>query len=187
MEEPIIDFYQLRNKFNYYTDQQPDRNIDGEERYCYLPYFRDKKILIICPFANLLRDRAERETFEGVWSNVDKKWFYPHSVTAMEIPYGFARATQEKYDTILDLYQAITTEIEQRDFDIALIGAGGLAIPIASFIKNMGKIGLDIGGHLQIIFGVIGQKWRNLTERQQASVPLLSKWGIRRETRSERH
>lgn len=167
LEKPIIDYYQLRNKFNYYAEQQPDRSIEGEQGPCYLPYFRDKKVLIICPFATLLRDRAEREIFEGVWSKINKPWFYPHSVTALEFPYGFARSTQEKYDTILNLYQEITAEIEQRSFDIALIGAGGLAIPIASFIKNMGKLGLDLGGHLQIVFGVIGQKWRNLPDWQQ--------------------
>lgn len=175
MEKPIIDFYQLQNKFIYYAEQQPDRSIDGGERHCYLPYFRDKRILIICPFATLLMDRAKQEIFEGVWSNLNKKWFYPQSVAALEFPYGFARATQEKYDSILDLYQEIVAEIEQREFDIALIGAGGVAIPIASFIKNMGKIALDLGGHLQIVFGVIGQKWRNLTAWQQA---YFNEWWI---------
>lgn len=164
LEKPIIDFYELRNKFIYYVEQQPDRSPNGVESPCYLPCFRGRKILIICPFAGLLRDRAERETFEGVWSKLGKKWFYPESVTALEFPYGFARDTQEKYDTILDLYQEITAELERRDFDVALIGAGGLAIPIASHIKSMGRVGLDLGGHLQIVFGVIGQKWRNLAE-----------------------
>lgn len=175
MEKPIIDFYQLQNKFIYYADQQPDRALDDEERHCYLPYFRDKKILIVCPFGKLLRDRAEKETFEGVWSKINKKWFYPEGVEALEFPYGFARATQERYETVFDLCDEIINEIEKRPFDVALIGAGGLAIPIASHIKNMGKIGLDMGGHLQIIFGVIGQKWRNLVEWQES---YYNKWWI---------
>ena len=50
--------------------------------------------------------------------------------------------------------------LAKRDFDIALIGAGGLAIPIASRIKSMGKIGIDLGGHLQALFGVLGKRYR---------------------------
>jgi hypothetical protein len=168
LEKPIIDFYKLSNKLIYYTDQQPDRNINGGERLCYLPLFRGKKVLIVCPFASLLRDRAEQGIFEGVWSKIGKEWFYPGSVEALEFPYGFARTTHEKYGTALDLFDAIAAEIDVRDFDVALIGAGGLAIPIASHIKKMGRIGLDLGGHLQIIFGVIGQKWRDLESWQDA-------------------
>jgi hypothetical protein len=121
------------------------------------------------PFDSLLlRDRAEQGIFEGVWSKIGKEWFYPGSVEALEFPYGFARTTHEKYGTALDLFDAIAAEIDACDFDVALIGAGGLAIPIASHIKKMGRIGLDLGGHLQIIFGVIGQKWRDLESWQDA-------------------
>ncbi len=166
MEKPIVDFYQLQNKLIYYAEQQPDRAVDGKG-CCYLPYFRGKKILIVCPFAGLLKDRATREVFEGVWSKIGKAWFYPHEVTALEIPYGFSKATQQRYGTVFDLYEEIIAEVEQRDFDVVLIGAGGLAIPIASHIKNRGKVGLDMGGHLQIVFGVIGQKWRNIPRWRQ--------------------
>ena len=165
MEKPIIDFYQLRNKLIYYAEQQPDRAVDGTG-CCYLPYFRGKKILIICPFASLLKERATREVFEGVWAKIGKAWFYPSQVDALELPYGFSESTRQKYETAFDLYRDVISEVERRDFDIALIGAGGLAIPIASHIKNIAKIGIDIGGHLQIVFGVIGQKWRNIPRWQ---------------------
>ena len=61
----------------------------------------------------------------------------------------------------MELFGSIMGKINQKDFDVALIAAGGLSIPIASTIKNMGKVGIDLGGHLQFIFGVIGQRWRD--------------------------
>jgi len=109
-----------------------------------------------------LKGEATREIFEGVWSKAGKKkWFYPKTVEALEFPYGFAAETHKSYSTAIDLFKYITIEIEKRDFDIALIGAGGLAIPIASHVKNMGKIGIDLGGHLQVLFGVLGKRYRN--------------------------
>ena len=79
---------------------------------------------------------------------------------ALEFPYGFASETHKKYPTAIDLFKHIRAEIDKKDFDIALIGAAGLAIPIASYVKSMGRVGVDLGGHLQILFGVIGQRWR---------------------------
>jgi hypothetical protein len=157
----IIDYYKLKNKFIHFVDQEPDRSVPSNDENCYLHYFRDKKILLICPFAEVLKKRATKEIFEGVWSKTGKKWFYPKQVESLEFPYGFSRETHKEYASVIDLFEYIKTEIDKRDFEIALIAAAGLAIPIASYIKNTGKIAIDLGGHLQIIFGVLGKRWRN--------------------------
>jgi len=160
-ELEIIRYYKLKNKLIHYPYQQTDVMSPGTEENCYLPHFKDRKILLICPFAGILKERATKEIFEGVWSRAaKKKWFYPKSVDALEFPYGFAKETRKHYSTAIDLFKHIITLVDSRDFDIALIGAGGLAIPIASHIKSMGKIGIDLGGHLQVLFGVLGKRYR---------------------------
>lgn len=160
-ELEIIQHYQIKAKLTYYVHQEPDRSVPNNDEKCYLQYFRDKKILFICPFAEVFKERATKDIFEGVWSKTGKKWFYPKQVDALEFLYGFSHETHKKYATVLDLFKHITTEIDERDFDIALIAAAGLAVPIASYIKNIGKIAIDLGGHLQIIFGVLGKRWKN--------------------------
>lgn len=157
----LIDYYKMKNKFIPFIEQEPDRSIPSNDENCYLPFFRDKKILIICPFAEILKERATKEIFEGVWSKTGKKWFYPKEVGALEFPYGFSKETHQKYSTVIDLFEYIRAEIHKRDFDIALIAAAGLAVPIASYIKNIGKIAIDLGGHLQVLFGVLGKRWRD--------------------------
>jgi hypothetical protein len=163
-EMEIIRYYKLKNNFIYYPEQEPDRSIPDDERNCYLPFFSGKKILIICPFGKFLRERASKDVFEAVWAKTGKKWFYPKGIDYVEFPYGFTAEAQRKYGSALKLYEFITEMIDQKDFDIALIGAGGLAIPIASYVKNIGKIGIDLGGHLQIIFGVFGKRWKEVKE-----------------------
>jgi hypothetical protein len=160
-ELEIIKYYKLTNKLIYYPYQQTDVESPSTEDQCYLPHFRGRKLLLVCPFAGILKERATQEIFEGVWSKAGKKkWFWPKSVDALEFPYGFAAETQRTYSTAIELFEHITTEIARRDFDIALIGAGGLAIPIASHVKSLGKIGIDLGGHLQVLFGVLGKRYR---------------------------
>lgn len=162
-EREIFEYYELKNKKIHYPHQQTVNYDPTEEKICYLPYFENKRILIVCPFAGILKQRATKEIYEGIWSNTEKKrWFYPKVVEALEFPYGFEKETQRQYSTVMELFEYITNEINKREFDVALIGAGGLAIPIASHVKSMGKVSIDLGGHLQVIFGVLGKRYRNL-------------------------
>lgn len=174
-ELELIGHYQLSNKLVHYMEQEPDRSSPSNDKRCYLQYFRNKKILLVCPFAGLLKQRATKEIFEGVWSKTGKRWFYPRSIDALEFPYGFSNEAQKSYATAIELLKEITTEIEKKNFDIALIAAAGLAIPIASYVKNMGKIGIDLGGHLQVLFGVIGKRWR---EREDWKMDYFNEWWI---------
>lgn len=160
-ELEILKYYQIKNNLIFYPKQEPDRASPNNAANCYLDNFRGKKLLIVCPFAQLLKSRATKEIFERVWSKTGKKWFYPASVDAVEFPYGFSSETHARYPTVLDLLDDIKAKIQSRDFDVALIGAAGLAIPIATHVKEMNKVAIDLGGHLQVLFGVIGKRWRS--------------------------
>lgn len=185
-ERKIIEHYRLNNKLIFYGCHEPimtfghpfdyfkpEDRLDNrywsaddscylfepKEDDCYLELFKGKKILLICPFAGYLKERATKQIFEAVWSKIGRKWFYPESVEAIEFPYGFESETQKEFGTALRLFEHIKAKIEKKEFDIALIAAAGLAIPIASHIKDMGKIGIELGGYLQILFGVWGKRW----------------------------
>ncbi|HXG51589.1 MAG TPA: hypothetical protein VNN77_09325 [candidate division Zixibacteria bacterium] len=172
-EPELFRYYGIRSKPIGYPCQQPFLTVghlpmffkradiaesEGEGNG-YLEYFRNKRILLVCPFAKFLKERACKETYEAIWSKTGRKWFEPKSVEAVELPYGFEIETQKKYGTAIDLFHAVVGEIDARDFDIALIGAAGLAIPIASHIKQTGRIGIDLGGILQVVFGVYGKRY----------------------------
>lgn len=118
----------------------------------------------MCPFAELLRERANRATFEAVWRKTGKPWFEPSSVEAVELPYGFTRATQERFETALDLLADLRARVAERDFDVALIAAGPLGEMLAAAAKSHGRVGFSLGGHLQVLFGVLGRRWRALPE-----------------------
>jgi hypothetical protein len=142
-----------------FTDQEPDRGIPAQDANCYLPAFEGARVLLVCPFADVLADRANRETYEAVWSKTGKRWFGPASVEPVTFPYGFEPETQRRYGTALDLLEEISEEVASREFDVALIGAGSLGIPLAALAKRLGRVGISLGGHLQVTFGVHGERW----------------------------
>lgn len=164
LENGVIEHYGLSNTLTLFTNQEPDRSVPAQDDRCYLPSFRDRKLLIVCPFAELLRERATQATFEAVWGRTGKRWFGPASVDALEFPYGFEPATHQRFTSVLSLQTHIVDELVRRDFDVALIGAAGLGIPIAAAVKRLGKVALALGGHLQVLFGVLGKRWREQPE-----------------------
>ncbi len=156
----IPDFYRLRMPLIHFLDQEPERAIPADKENRYLPAFRGKRVLIVCSFAELLRERATREVFEGVWAKTGKRWFEPADVDALEFPYGYSATTHARYATSLELFEDIAGEMSRRTFDVALIAAASLGIPLAAHAKRLGKVGIALGGHLQVLFGVLGKRWR---------------------------
>ena len=53
-------------------------------------------------------------------------------------------------------------EINSKDFDIALIAAGAYGLPLAAHVKSIGKQAIHIGGSLQILFGIKGNRWDSM-------------------------
>lgn len=160
MQAEILTAYRVTSLLVPYKDHEPDRSSPDDPNNCYLPALRDRKLLLVSPFARLLQARANEETFEAVWRKTGKRWFAPARVEAVEFPYGFSPDTQRRYGTVLSLLEEIQDRIAACDFDVALIGAGGLGIPLASFVKGLGKVGISLGGHIQVVFGVLGARWR---------------------------
>lgn len=160
LEPPLIEHHRLPCRFIASKDMEPDRSCPANEERCYLPHFRGARLLLVAPFADLLRERANAPTFERVWSRTGKPWFHPASVAAVEFPYGFDEETRRRFATVWELRDFVAARIDAIDYDVALIAAGGLGIPLAAHVKRSGRVGISLGGHLQVLFGVLGQRWR---------------------------
>ena len=48
------------------------------------------------------------------------------------------------------------SQMDQTDYDIALIGCGAYGFPLAAHAKRMGKQAIHMGGSLQLLFGIRG-------------------------------
>ena len=61
-----------------------------------------------------------------------------------------------------DAYRCKCDEIANTNFDICLIGAGAYGLLLASFVKQLGKKAIYMGGMIQILFGIKRKRWEDL-------------------------
>lgn len=155
----IVEHHRIEARPMYYPDQEPTRTVPNDESRCWLPRLRGRRVLLVSAFASVLAARANRETFEAVWAHNGKPWFEPASVEALDVPYGYLPSTWERYPTSFEVLDDVTARIAEREFDVAIVGAGALGIPIAACVKGMGRVGISLGGPIQPLFGVRGARW----------------------------
>ena len=67
--------------------------------------------------------------------------------------------TQVDFPTWFDAYHHMCDQISNIDFDICIIGAGAYGLPLASYVKQLGKQAIHLGGVTQILFGIKGKRW----------------------------
>jgi hypothetical protein len=157
----VLRFHDVGAAVMDYIEQEPDRSSPARAERCFTPGLGGKRVLLVSPYAEALQRQANQATFDAVWRKTGKRWFDPAAIDALEFPYGFARETQQRYASCLDLLAEIERRIDAHDYDVALIGAGALGVPLATFVRSRGKVGLSLGGSLQVLFGVVGKRWRD--------------------------
>lgn len=159
LENDLLQHLQPLGQTISLQDLEPDRSIPDQSSQCYLPLLRNKRLLIVSSIAELLCERANAETFEAVWAKTGKHWFAPAQVRPLQFPYTYAIDTQSRFGSSQQLLNWILEQINPADFDVALIAASSLGIPIAAAIKAMDRCAIALGGSLQVLFGVGGKRW----------------------------
>lgn len=124
------------------------------------PYYSDnpwsmalqgKKVLVIHPMKKSIESQySKRELIFG-----DKKILPKFQLEVLQAPY-FDDPRFGSWKAIMDFYKS---EVLKYDFDVAILGCGSWGMPLAGYIKDMGKVAIHLGGATQILFGIIGERW----------------------------
>lgn len=119
---------------------------------------RGKTVLVIHPFAESIARQyhdCRRLLFED-----------PEVLPEFELK--TIRAVQSsgnskvEFANWFDAYDHLCRQIRNVEFDIALIGAGAYGLPLAAFVKRLGKQAIQLGGVTQILFGIKGHRWETV-------------------------
>lgn len=160
LEGAVVDFHGL----------EPNRMKPYIPTDCFLPALQGKRLLLISTPADFLATRATKQMFEQIWRSIECPWFEPHSVTGLAFPSVFDSRTRHQFKSSSDLLDSIKSALDVRDFDVALIAGSSLGVPLAAHVKSLGRVGLSLGGHLQVLFGVQGKRWLDDAAWQEAYV-----------------
>ena len=122
---------------------------------------RGKKVLVVHPFEATIKRQYERRkslfSNEEVLPEFDLVTF--KAVQSLGSAHGRAR--------FRDWFEALAwmeNGIAKLDFDVALIGCGAYGLPLAAFVKRLGKRAVHLGGATQILFGIKGRRWEDIPQ-----------------------
>ncbi|MCK1328232.1 hypothetical protein IVB57_07465 [Bradyrhizobium sp. CW9] len=116
---------------------------------------RGKRVLVISPFIDSIRGQYLRRS--SIWkANPDVLPDFDLITLACPQSPALVPAVENDWFVVLE---SLTNSIAKEHFDVALIGAGALSIPLCASIKSAGKIAVHLGGQIQILFGIKGRRW----------------------------
>lgn len=125
-----------------------------------------KKVLVIHPFADTIKTQYKKRKLLFENQNVLPD-FELITLKAVQSIGG----EHDSYDNWFDALEAMKYSILCCDFDVAIIGCGAYGFMLASFVKDIGKVAIHIGGATQLLFGIKGHRW---TDHPDA-YPVLNK------------
>lgn len=120
---------------------------------------KNKKVLIIHPFAETIK--SQMDVREHLFK--DKNIIPDFDLEVLKAVQTSGGNTTE-FNSWTDALKYMHKEVASIDFDIAIIGAGAYGLPLASFVKNLGKQAIHMGGATQLLFGIKGARWDNHPE-----------------------
>lgn len=121
---------------------------------------RGKKVLVVHPFVDSIQKQYQQR--ENLFTN---KNILPEfqSLTCVKAVQSVAGEKTE-FKTWFDAIDYMKNQIKETDFDVAIIGAGAYSLPLAAFVKQQGKVAIQMSGATQILFGIKGKRWENIPE-----------------------
>lgn len=114
------------------------------------PALEGKKVLVIHPFEATIR--KQHEQYEKLF--VDKRLTPNYELQTLKAVQSIAGNKPDGFDDWFQALDWMKSEIDKRDFDIAIIGCGAYGFPLAAHVKQIGKKAAHLGGAVQNLFGI---------------------------------
>lgn len=131
-------------------------SIDSTDRITpWTSQLKNKRVLVIHPFSKTIEMQYKKREMLFPGRNVLPEF----TLITYQAIQTSAGQKDSRFSTWWEALDFMSSEIEKIDFDIALLGCGAYGLPLAARIKNMEKQAVQIGGSLQILFGIKGKRW----------------------------
>ena len=120
-----------------------------------------KKVLVLSSHAHTIMEQ---------WKNIDAIWgenrknIAPFELVGV-INTPFHPAIDDRQypdcDNFMKLIEITNKKIDEYDYDVLLTGINTQSPFYCQHAKESGKIGIQLGGTIQLLFGILGKRWVN--------------------------
>jgi len=114
-----------------------------------------KRVLVIHPFAESIAQQFTNNRTKLFENPLVLPEFELKTLKAVQA----IQQEQTQFKTWFGALNYMQDEMAKIDFDVCIIGAGAFGLPLAAHAKSLGKIGIQMGGATQILFGIRGRRW----------------------------
>lgn len=114
-----------------------------------------KRILVVSSLSHTID--YQKKYLDKVWPCNPSMYHLENTVTMRCPMYAHLEdPVDEDWFIALDRMKA---SLSEKPFDVCLIAAGAWSLPLAVECKKIGKIGIHLGGSLQLAYGILGNRW----------------------------
>lgn len=117
---------------------------------------KGKRVLVVHPFSETIKTQYDKRHELFLKDETLPDFEVLEVVRAVQSIGG-----ESSYKDWFDALNFMKSEIEKHDFDVCLVGCGAYGFPLAAHVKRMGKQAVHLGGALQLLFGIRGNRWED--------------------------
>lgn len=165
MEDYLVSHYEKKSIITKYTSLEP-YVIEADNLKHIMPWshsLKGKTVLIIHPFDETIRKQyseKRQDIFAKRYPTSD--YILPEfKLKTLKAVQTIAGNRDERFNTWFDALNWMIEQCRNIEFDIAIIGCGAYGLPLAYEIKKMGKGAIQMCGATQLLFGIIGNRWKD--------------------------
>lgn len=115
---------------------------------------KGKKVLVVHPFEETIKIQYSKRNL--LFDNEDiLPDFELKTLKAVQTIAGNSSQFKDWFEAL----SWMENEISKIDFEVAILGCGAYGLPLAAYVKRMGKQAIHMAGGTQLLFGILGKRW----------------------------
>jgi len=120
---------------------------------------KNKKVLVVHPFVETIKQQYEKRKY--LFENKDVLPEFSDLILIKAVQSIAGNGESSEFASWFDALESMKNEMDNADYDIALIGCGAYGMSLAAHAKRKGKIAIHLAGWTQMLFGIYGNRWIN--------------------------
>jgi hypothetical protein len=136
---------------------------------------KGKRVLVVHPFVESIQRQHQQRQL--VWAKCPGRVPDFHMEILKPVQ-SFADMTTQ-FGSWFEALEHMKVQIDRADFDLAILGCGAYGFNLAAHIKRTGRKAWHMGGAVQLIFGIIGQRWERIPEYAGRVSEFRNKYWVR--------
>lgn len=115
-----------------------------------------KTVLLVSPFVDTMLEQYPY--IDKIFPN---RKIFPSNITLKKFKAIWFTGRDDDFQTWFDALNYMYEEILKIEFDIALLSCSSFGYNLAPMLKRAGKQAIQMGGSMQLLFGIWGARWDN--------------------------